>query len=148
MPVEALTVTPHVGLDFIHAKTRPMDVKQNGQVVGKVDFKSHTTWELPLGVRFSSVLEKGGWLIKPEANLTYTAVFGDRRMKFATIPNGEYGGSIYYRDVEFINSNRIGAAVGVSFDNKRDKLFGLHYKVERSDNGLDHQFKLEVVKRF
>lgn len=63
-----------------------MDVKVDGKVVGKADFKSHTSWELPLGVRFSSVLDKNGWLIKPEADLTYTAVFGDRRIKFDWTP--------------------------------------------------------------
>ena len=76
--MDAIDITPHVGVRYTYLHTDEYDVKANGAKVLKGDEINQSIWSFPFGVTFSKdIALDNGWYVKPLLDLNVTPRAGE-----------------------------------------------------------------------
>lgn len=109
-----LNFTPHAGMRYTRLSLDEYTVAVDGKSIGKIASDDANVFSIPLGIGVSTTLSNGNWVIKPSADLTLTAHFGDDTIDSVTQFNGQE--AIKYKS-EFMDSISYGAKAGIQMQN-------------------------------
>lgn len=145
VPVDAFTITPHAGIDVVHARTGSYDTKLDGKALWSNKIESRTTVELPVGVSASTTFEKSGWTFSPKADLTVSTVLGSRDAKYTITGVSGYSNSF---EARYTGRCSVKAGLGLRAENASGLSVAGFYDAVKSKNGLDNRVRFELRQSF
>lgn len=145
VPVDAFTITPHAGIDVVHARTGSYDTKLDGKALWNNKIESRTTVELPVGVSGSTTFEKSGWTFSPKADLTVSTVLGSRDAKYTITGVSGYSNSF---EARYTGRCSVKAGLGLRAENASGLSVAGFYDAVKSKNGLDNRVRIELRQSF
>lgn len=143
--VGSANIIPHVGVRYVHGKTKKADTKINGTKVWSNKFDATNTVQFPVGVAVRGDLDVGqAWKVRPQLDVTLIPQAGSskQRAKLTQVGvtdtiRGEYAGN-------FATNVNLGVQA-----EKGAATFGLRYGLTGGSKGrIDHGVKLEARYRF
>ena len=143
--VGSANIIPHVGVRYVHGKTKKADTKINGTKVWSNKFDATNTVQFPVGVAVRGDLDVGqAWKVRPQLDVTLIPQAGSSKQRAKLTQagvtdtiRGEYAGN-------FATNVNLGIQA-----EKGAATFGLRYGLTGGNKGrLDHGVKLEARYRF
>lgn len=143
--VGSANIIPHLGVRYVHGKTKKADTKINGTKVWSNKFDATNTVQFPVGVAVRGDLDVGqAWKVRPQLDVTLIPQAGSSKQRAKLTQagvtdtiRGEYAGN-------FATNVNLGVQA-----EKGAATFGLRYGLTGGNKGrMDHGVKLEARYRF
>lgn len=140
----AISLVPHAGLRFTHAQYDGFTTHINGKKAFANNVEDTNIIQMPVGLSVMTVLDKNGWILVPNADLSVVPQFGDTASSVEVSAMNFNGTDSYSYDITGdvvgkmsfgVNaekgSHRIGVNVGVSAGDKgaRSTTLSLDYRL-------------------
>ena len=121
---DSLTLVPHLGVRYIHGKTKAYDIAINGKTAWKVDSETSDVVQVPVGVAVKGEFKTKGWMVKPVLDLSLVHSAGDTDAKGTVHATGYQSSDSYRYDVAGKTAGEL--KLGISAE-KKNHSFGLSY---------------------
>lgn len=142
MPMGGFELTPHAGLRYTRYDLDSYDVKSRAGKIAHVDNSDLTVFSMPFGISISQDIVNGDWTIRPAADFTLTANFGDTDQDLSTTFVGLNSTSL---QSEVLDPLTYGVTLGVSARTK-NLTFGVNAGYTGSAN--TDEFTIQATGRF
>ena len=134
--MDAIDITPHVGVRYTYLHTDEYDVKANGSKVLKGDEINQSIWSFPFGVTFSKdIALDNGWYVKPLLDLNVTPRAGEIKANSEVRFTGV--GQKAEVESQMLDYITYGGTAGLEFGSDNIKL-GVNYNLQMGANSTSH----------
>ncbi len=135
--LDALDITPHVGVRYTGVQTYGYDVDVNGGTAFNGDGFYQGVWTFPIGVTFSKAIEtSGGWTFTPSLDLAIIPAAGDLDVE-ADVNIAGLAGLGSSVTTQVVDGFSYQGALGFDFGNE-NVTFGLDYTLTGSEHTTNH----------